>query len=106
MLQLELERAALSIAGDEPDRDKWKHEGGGQLARAERRRPDADERRKGFTDARGRAVEAAEIRIRVDRADERDANERSHREEEHPPRARADQLAPLFGQEPQPGTPR
>ena len=53
LLQLQLQRAALPIAGDEPDGDERQQERRRQLARAERRRPDPDQRRERFADAGG-----------------------------------------------------
>src|SRR5262249_13768471 len=103
MLQLELERAALTVPGDDADRNERKKEGSGELAGAEGRRPDADERRERFADADGGPVEAAEIGVGANGADEGDADERSHRGEKDPPRARGDALAPFLGEEPEPG---
>ena len=86
VLELELQRAALAIAGDEPNRDERQQERGGELARAERRRPHADERRERFADARGGAVEAAQLRIGPHGADERDADERADQQRASPTR--------------------
>src|SRR5439155_4531371 len=96
----ELQRAALAIAADKADGDERQQKRRSDFARAERRRPDADERGERFADAGGRAAESADFGIRPHRADERHADERSHRDEHHPPRARYDELAPLLGEQP------
>ncbi len=100
MLRFDLQRAALTIAGDETDRDEREQEDRGDLAGAEGRRPDADERRERLADAGGRAVETARLGVGANGADERHADERSHRDEQHPPRARRHQLAIFLRDEP------
>ena len=100
MLRLDLQRAALAVAGDEANRDEREQEDGRDLARAESRRPDAGERRERLADAGGGAVEAARFGVRAHGADEGDAHQRTHREEQHPPRPRRDQLAVLLAQQP------
>ena len=60
-----------AVPGDQPDGDERQQERGRQLARAECRRPDANQRRKRFADACGRAVQAARLRVGAHRADER-----------------------------------
>ncbi len=100
LLQLDLQRAALSVATHQPDRDEGQQKGGCQLAGAERRRPDPDERREGFAYTGGRSVEAARFRVGPHGADERDADERADQDEHHPPGARRHKLAPLLHEEP------
>ena len=99
VLQLDLERAALPIARHDADGDKRQQKRRRQLARAEGRRPDADERRKGLADADGGAVQPAGFRVGADGADERDADERTHHQQQHPPGARRHQLAPLLAEQ-------
>ena len=79
MLQLELQRAALAIAGDDADGHERQQERRRQLAGAEGRRPDADERRERLADAARRCRRARSARRRCATAlGERDADERAH----------------------------
>ena len=96
MLQLQLERAALPIARHKADADERQQERGRELARAEGRRPDADERGERFADAGRGAVQAARFRVGAHAADERHASQRTHGEQEHPPRARRHEVAVLL----------
>jgi hypothetical protein len=43
-LQFDLQRARVAVSPDQADDDEWKKERRGKLARAERRRPDSDQR--------------------------------------------------------------
>ena len=98
LLQLQLHRAALAVAGQHADGDERQQEDGGQFAGAESGSPDADERGERLATLAG-----ADLRVRADRADERDADERAHRDEEDPPGLRDEKLAPLFFEEPDEG---
>ena len=99
MLQLELERSALPIAAHEANGDERQQERRRELAGAEGRRPDADQRRERFADARRRAVQPAGFAVGAHGTDEarrrRGARSRSGH---HPPRARREQLAPFLRQ--------
>ena len=102
MLKLHFQRTTLAIAGHQPDSHERQKEDGRQLARAERRRPDTDERRKRFTDPRCGTIEAAGLRVSAYGTDERESHERSHQEQEYPPCPRGPQFAPLFAEQPPP----
>ena len=80
--------------------DERQQERGRQLARAERRRPDADQRRERFADAGRGAVQPAQLGVGPHGADERDADERPDQQQHHPPRARRQQLAPFLLEQP------
>ena len=100
MLHLDFQRAALAIAGHQADRHEREQEDRGHLAGAEGRRPDPDERRERLADAGGRAVQPARFSIAPHRADEGDADQRPHREQQHPPGAGRHQLAVFLGDQP------
>ena len=97
------ERTALPVARHDANRDERQQERRGQLARAEGRCPDADQRRERLAHALGRAAIAAQLCVGAHGADERHADERSDHQEHDPPRARCQQLAPFLLQKPREG---
>lgn len=99
-LHLELERAALLVAGNQANGDKRQQERRREFAGAEGRRPDAHERREGLAHAFRRAAVAAEFRIGADGVDERHANQRTHQRQHHPPGARGQEFTPFLLQQP------
>ena len=92
-LQQQRERAALLLRAHQPDRDEREEQRRDEGVRAEGRHDDPVERAQALRERGRSAGDAARLRVRVHRGDERVPDERPDREPHEQQRARGEQLA-------------